>query len=71
MMNYPLKNAIIDYVISGNGNKLYSVIRNQIDHYPAKALNNLMNILGTHDTPRILTVLGKGGKIAMKWLMSY
>lgn len=64
VMNYPLKNAIIDYVISGNGNKLYSVIRNQIDHYPAKALNNLMNILGTHDTPRILTVLGKGGKIA-------
>ena len=64
VMNYPLKNAIINYVISGRGEELYSVVLNQIDHYPEFALNNLMNILGTHDTPRILTVLGKSGKLA-------
>ena len=29
-----------------------------IDHYPTQTLNGLMNILGTHDTVRILTVLG-------------
>lgn len=64
VMNYPLKNAIINFVISGRGDELYSVVRNQLDHYPVFALNNLMNILGTHDTPRILTVLGKNGKLA-------
>lgn len=64
VMNYPLKNAIINFVISGSGDELYSVVRNQLDHYPVFALNNLMNILGTHDTPRILTVLGKNGKLA-------
>ena len=66
VMNYPLKNAIINYVISGRGEELYSVVRNQLDHYPEFALNNLMNILGTHDTPRILTVLGKSGQLAME-----
>lgn len=64
VMNYPLKNAIINYVISGRGEELYSAVRNQLDHYPEFALNNLMNILGTHDTPRILTVLGKSGQLA-------
>lgn len=64
VMNYPLKNAIIDFVISGRGEVLYSVIRNQLNNYPHYSLQSLMNILGTHDTPRILTVLGKSGKLA-------
>ena len=29
-----------------------------IDNYPKETLDCLMNILGTHDTPRILTVMG-------------
>ena len=61
VMNYPLKNAIIDYVISGNADFIYKIVREQIDNYPHFALNCMMNILGTHDTPRILTVLGKRG----------
>lgn len=64
VMNYPLKNALIDYVLSGNGSLLYKTVREQTDNYPFFALNSLMNILGTHDTPRILTVLGKNGHIA-------
>ncbi len=63
VMNYPLKNAIIDFALSGKGNLLYKTVREQIDNYPFQALNSLMNILGTHDTPRILTVLGKRGKL--------
>ncbi len=57
VMNYPLKNAIIDYVLSGNTTQLREVIAMLIDHYPKDALDSLMNILGTHDTSRILTVL--------------
>lgn len=63
VMNYPLKNAIIDFALSGKSDFLYKTVREQIDNYPFAALNSIMNILGTHDTPRILTVLGKRGKL--------
>lgn len=63
VMNYPLKNAIIDFALSGKSDLLYKTVREQTDNYPSHALNCLMNILGTHDTPRILTVLGKRGKL--------
>lgn len=59
VMNYPLKDAIISYVISGNALNLYKVLHSLIDHYPKATLDCLMNILGTHDTARILTVLGE------------
>lgn len=57
-MNYPLKNAIIDFVKFGDAKNLSRVIKTQIEHYPHKVLHALMNILSTHDTARILTVLG-------------
>ncbi len=58
VMNYPLKNAIIEFVKSGNARQLSHTIKEQIDHYPKNVLHSLMNILSTHDTSRILTVLG-------------
>ena len=63
VMNYPLKDAIIDFALSGKAEAIYKTVRKQIDNYPFYALNSLMNILGTHDTPRILTVLGKRGRL--------
>ena len=58
VMNYPWKDAIISYILTENGQNLINRIRKIIDHYPKQTLDCLMNILGTHDTPRILTVLG-------------
>lgn len=58
VMNYPWKEAIIQYIQSGNATDLLQVIRAIINHYPKQSLDCLMNILGTHDTARILTVLG-------------
>lgn len=58
VMNYPLKNAIIDFIKSKNINNLSYLIKEQIDHYPTFVLNSLMNILSTHDTCRLITVLG-------------
>ncbi len=58
VMNYPLKEAIIEYIQSGNAGKLLHIVRVLINHYPKQTLDCLMNILGTHDTSRILTVLG-------------
>ena len=59
VMNYPWKNAIISYVLGGNSDDFFRSIRTLIDHYPKQSLDTLMNILGTHDTARILTVLGE------------
>ncbi len=55
VMNYPLKNAIIDYLKNGNGLHLINTIRHLINNYPKCVLDSLMNILSTHDTARILT----------------
>ena len=58
VMNYPLKDGIIRYIQTGNAVNLLHCIRVLINHYPKQTLDCLMNILGTHDTSRILTVLG-------------
>ncbi len=58
VMNYPLKNAIINYVMWCDSYEIANTVRSQLDNYPKQALDCLMNILGTHDTPRILTILG-------------
>ncbi len=58
VMNYPLKEAIIAYLQSENAQILLRTVRVLTDHYPKQTLDCLMNILGTHDTARILTVLG-------------
>ncbi|MBQ8836233.1 MAG: glycoside hydrolase family 13 protein [Clostridia bacterium] len=58
VMNYPTKNGIIDYVKSGNCNMLYNTVTEIYSTYPRAVCDCLMNLLGTHDTERILTVLG-------------
>ena len=58
VMNYPLKEAIIDFVTKGSAGKLVATIGFLIDNYPKCVLDCLMNILSTHDTCRILTVCG-------------
>ena len=58
VMNYPIKNAIIDYVKNGNCNFLYNTATEIYSCYPRCVCDCLMNLLGTHDTERILTVLG-------------
>lgn len=59
VMNYPFSDAIIDFVKNGNSEHLIETVLDICENYPKPALNTLMNHIGTHDTPRILTVLGK------------
>ncbi len=58
VMNYPLKDAILNFVKTGNCNQLCYVIKEQLDHYPKIVLDTLMNILSTHDTFRLISALG-------------
>lgn len=56
--NYPLKDAVIRFVKYGDAQALSQTMARLIDHYPKCCLDVLMNILDTHDTARILSVLG-------------
>ena len=58
VMNYPLRNAIISYARDGDADFLFATEKILYSHYPKFVSDSLMNILGTHDTERILTVLG-------------
>ena len=57
VMNYPLMDGIIEFVRHGNEKALSQVVFEIVNNYPSFVRNNLMNILGTHDTIRILTNL--------------
>ncbi len=58
VMNYPFRNAVIDFITTGDNQFITDVATQLTSHYPAAKLNNSMNMLGTHDTARIMTVLG-------------
>lgn len=57
VMNYPLRQAIIDFLLHGDAEKLGRTTTELYMHYPKQVSDCLMNFLGTHDTERILTVL--------------
>lgn len=58
VMNYPFRNAILDFVLGNdNGENLRKTVLTICENYPKDVLNVLMNFLSTHDTQRALTVL--------------
>lgn len=57
VMNYPLKDAILNFVESRKTALFRQTIAMLMDNYPKSVLDCLMNILGTHDTVRVLTAL--------------
>ena len=59
VMNYPVKNAILDFCIYGDAEILYDTLVEIYSSYPRCVCHKLMNLIGTHDTQRVLTVLGK------------
>ncbi len=57
VMNYPLKNALITFLTEGNAEFLFYTMKILYSHYPKAVSDMQMNLLSTHDTERILTVL--------------
>ena len=58
VMNYPFRTAIIDYVRGHDGGAaLKETVMSIVENYPPEVVQCNMNLLGTHDTPRILTAL--------------
>ncbi len=58
VMNYPFRTACINFVKNRDGEELAATLTEIYSSYPKCVCDSLMNILGTHDTDRILTVLG-------------
>ena len=58
VMNYPFKEAILNYCKYADPKVFSDSILTIMDHYPKPAIDMLMNFLSTHDTERALTRLG-------------
>ena len=57
VMNYPWKNAIINFVKYKDASSFSTEILKLVENYPRPALDCLMNLLDSHDTERVLTLL--------------
>ena len=62
LMNYPLRAAILSYFQGGGGETFVESMETIRENYPSFAFYSAMNSLDTHDTARILTLLGAGGE---------
>ncbi|MEG1396531.1 MAG: glycoside hydrolase family 13 protein [Oscillospiraceae bacterium] len=60
LMNYPLRAAIVSYLLGGSAGDFEEAMETLREHYPRDSFYSCMNALGTHDTPRIFTLLGVG-----------
>lgn len=58
VMNYPIRNAILSFVKDRDAKSFYNGATEIYGSYPKAVCDALMNLLGTHDTERILSILG-------------
>ncbi|MBQ8748472.1 MAG: glycoside hydrolase family 13 protein [Oscillospiraceae bacterium] len=57
-MNYPFRTAILNFLKGSDGGEQFrETVMTIAENYPPQVLACNMNLLGTHDTPRILTAL--------------
>ena len=59
LMNYPFRTALVDYLLGGGAEHFRNSMETLRENYPEFAWHSAMNTLGTHDTMRILTLLGE------------
>ena len=57
VMNYPMREAILAYVRHGDMWKFMRTANSLYYNYPREMTHQLLNLLGTHDTARAITML--------------
>ena len=62
LMNYPFRVSALAYLQGGDAGAFRDAMEEIRENYPPDAFNSAMNMLGTHDTPRALTMLGGPAK---------
>ncbi|MBQ3557300.1 MAG: DUF3459 domain-containing protein [Oscillospiraceae bacterium] len=65
LMNYPFRTALLDWLRGGNAANFMETMETLREHYPPFAYYSAMNAMGTHDTLRVLTLLGAGDGAGM------
>jgi len=63
VMNYPTRKALLDYAEFGDASALAAALTDLYSSYPRPVSASLMNLIGTHDTERVLTILGNPIKV--------
>ncbi|WNR47131.1 alpha-glycosidase [Paenibacillus roseipurpureus] len=61
VMNYPFTTAVLDFAANGklDGYGFANAVGSQLASYPQQANEAAFNLLGSHDTPRLLTQCGE------------
>ena len=65
LMNYPFRTALLDWLQGGNAANFMETMETLRENYPPFAYYSAMNAMGTHDTLRVLTLLGGGDGAGM------
>ena len=63
VMNYPTRKALLDFAEHGDAKALAAALTDLYSSYPPEVSASLMNLIGTHDTERVLTLLGNPQKV--------
>ena len=58
VMNYPFRTSLLETLCQEDATAFFTTMETLRENYPHDAFFSAMNFLGTHDTPRVLTVLG-------------
>lgn len=60
VMNYPFRNTLINFFLGKiDALQTHRQLMSLYENYPREHFYSCMNIIGTHDVPRILTLLGE------------
>ncbi len=62
VMNYPLRTGLIDFLSGNDASSLEFALTDIINNAPKRIRDTQMNLLSTHDTERIISLLGAGKK---------
>lgn len=60
VMNYRFERAVMSYMKNGKAEDLQSAFQAIQEDYPEEVFHALMNLMGSHDTPRAIFLLGGG-----------
>lgn len=60
VMNYPFRNIVLDFMLGViDAPRVHRSFMNLAENYPVENFYAMMNLIGSHDVPRILTLLGE------------
>lgn len=59
-MNYPFRQAVLDFLLGNADAEQISIrLKSLVENYPKENFYAMMNLLGSHDRERVLTLLGE------------